>query len=106
MNIPFTAEQFLEIFEKYNLAIWPMQVIAYLLSIAAVLLAIKKIRYSDRIISAVLSCYWVWMGQPHSALGTVPSATLFTDLLTNLVQVWLKADRAMPHPLGICCHII
>ena len=52
----------MEVFEKYNLAIWPMQVIAYLLSIAAVLLAIKKIRYSDRIISDVLSFYWVWMG--------------------------------------------
>jgi len=62
MNIPFTVEQFLGIFKSYNLAIWPMQVIAYLLGIDAVLLAIKNIRYSDRIISAVLSFYWLWMG--------------------------------------------
>ncbi|GAJ00751.1 unnamed protein product, partial [marine sediment metagenome] len=62
MNFPFTVNQFMEVFEKYNLAIWPMQVIAHLLGIAAVLLAIKKIGFSDRIISAVLSFYWVWMG--------------------------------------------
>lgn len=62
MNTPFTAGQFLGVLENYNLAIWLMQVIAHLLGIAAVLLAIKKIGYSDRIISAILSFYWLWMG--------------------------------------------
>jgi len=62
MNTPFTAGQFLGVLENYNLAIWLMQVIAHLLGIAAVLLAIKKIGYSHRIISAILSFYWLWMG--------------------------------------------
>lgn len=43
MNMPFTAGQFLGVFEKYNLAIWPMQVIAHLLGIAAVLLTICQL---------------------------------------------------------------
>jgi hypothetical protein len=62
MNIPFSIEQFLGVFEKYNLAIWPMQIIAYILGIAALLLAIGKTKLSDRIICAVLVFFWLWMG--------------------------------------------
>jgi hypothetical protein len=62
LNLPFTVEQFLEVFEKYNLAIWPMQIIAYLIGIAALFWGIKKSRYSDKIVSGILSFYWLWMG--------------------------------------------
>ena len=62
MSLPFTVEQFLGVFENYNLAIWPMQEIAYILGIVALFLAIKKTRYAGRIISAILSFYWLWMG--------------------------------------------
>jgi hypothetical protein len=30
MSIPFTAEHFFDIFQVYNAAIWPVQVVAYL----------------------------------------------------------------------------
>src|SRR5688572_26804258 len=62
MILPFTVEQFLELFKNYNLAIWPMQVIAYGLAIAALLLVIKKTSFSSRVIWGVLSFYWLWMG--------------------------------------------
>jgi len=62
MKLPFTLAQFLGVFEKYNLAIWPMQVIVYFLGIAGLILAIKKNRYSDRVIAAILSFFWLWMG--------------------------------------------
>jgi hypothetical protein len=90
MNLPFTFEQFLGVFESYNLAIWPMQVIAHLLGIAAVLLAIKKIRYSDRIISAVLSFYWLWMGVVYhlmyfSAINKVAYGFAFLFIIQGIL---------------------
>lgn len=62
MSLPFSVEQFLGIFQEYNLAIWPMQFAAYILAAIALLLAIKKSKFSDRIITAVLAFFWLWMG--------------------------------------------
>ena len=62
MKFPFTIEQFLEVFKNYNLAIWPMQIIAYIIGAIALILAVRKIWQSDRIISGILSFFWLWMG--------------------------------------------
>ena len=60
--LPFTIDQFLGVFERYNQAIWPMHIVAYILAIGVIFLAAKKTRYSDQIISVVLACLWAWMG--------------------------------------------
>lgn len=62
MKPPFSIEQFLEVFQSYNLAIWPAQLVAYVLGIAAVVLALRKTPYGDCLISAVLAVFWLWMG--------------------------------------------
>jgi hypothetical protein len=62
MNLPFTIKQFMAVFEAYNLAVWPMQIVIYVLGLAAVVLAIRKTRASDRAIAGVLSFLWLWMG--------------------------------------------
>ena len=31
MNLPFTVEQFLDVFAQYNQAVWPIQIVAYVL---------------------------------------------------------------------------
>lgn len=62
MQIPFTREQFLEVFRNYNLAVFPMQVIFYLISATAIYLAIKPNPISSKIISLILSFFWIWMG--------------------------------------------
>lgn len=49
-------------FGMYNLLIWPMQVVAYLLCIAALVLAVVRIRYSNRIVAAILAFFWLWLG--------------------------------------------
>jgi hypothetical protein len=65
MNLPFTVDQFMEVFAKYNLAIWPVQIVAYLLGVAALVLAIRRTPYSGRFISAVLSFFWIWNGAAY-----------------------------------------
>ncbi|MHB8916687.1 MAG: DUF6064 family protein [Desulfocucumaceae bacterium] len=62
MKIPFTVGQFLAVFEDYNLAIWPLQVFAYLMAVAVVYLVVKKTRHSGRIAFGVLSLFWIWVG--------------------------------------------
>jgi hypothetical protein len=62
MNLTLTLAQLLATFEKYNLAIWPMQVVAYVLGMMALFFAIKLSRYSSRIISGILCFLWLWTG--------------------------------------------
>lgn len=49
-------------FATYNQAIWPMHIVTYALGILSIILAIKKTKYSDRIISTVLCFLWFWSG--------------------------------------------
>jgi hypothetical protein len=62
MNLTLTLPQLLAVFENYNLAIWPMQVLAYVLGLVALFFAIKPSRYSSRIITGILCFLWLWTG--------------------------------------------
>ena len=62
MKIPFTVEQFFEVFGAYNTAIWPAQVFAYLFGLLALALAFRESKLSSRVISGVLALFWIWMG--------------------------------------------
>jgi hypothetical protein len=62
MNLPFSTDQYLGVFEEYNRAVWPVQVSAYVLAAAALLLIFWRIRPSDRIISGILAFFWIFMG--------------------------------------------
>jgi Family of unknown function (DUF6064) len=62
MEIPFTVEQFFDVFGAYNMAIWPAQILAYVLGIAALALAIRESKLSARILSGILAFFWIWMG--------------------------------------------
>ena len=62
MKIPFTGEQFFETFGSYNNAIWPFQIVAYILGIIILALALRENELSSRIISGILALFWIWMG--------------------------------------------
>ncbi|MBD3285662.1 hypothetical protein GF359_04315 [candidate division WOR-3 bacterium] len=62
MVIPFSTEQFLEVFKTYNLGIWPMQIIAYAIGLAAIIFAIRRTVFSDRLVSGLLAFLWIWTG--------------------------------------------
>ncbi len=62
MKPPFTIEQFLQVFKNYNLAIFPMQIIFYLLAATVIYFSIKKSSASDKMINVTLSFFWIWMG--------------------------------------------
>ncbi|MDD5089243.1 MAG: DUF6064 family protein [bacterium] len=62
MNLPFTVDEFLAQLAGYNAAIWPAQAMAYALGILATAFALTRSAASDRIISVVLSLFWLWTG--------------------------------------------
>jgi hypothetical protein len=62
MNLPFTTEEFFQVFEVYNSAIWPVHVVAYLLGVAAIICAFSKSTLSDRLASGFLAAFWIWTG--------------------------------------------
>ncbi len=80
MHIPFTVDQFFNIFGTYNTAIWPAQVLAYILGLLALFLAFRGGKNSSRIVSGVLGLFWVWMGAVyhlHYFSRINPAALLF-----------------------------
>ena len=62
MEIPFTVEQFFDVFGTYNTAIWPVQVLAYILGIVVLVLAFCESKLAAPIVSGILGFFWIWMG--------------------------------------------
>ena len=60
--IPFTVDQFLSVFERYNVTVWPAQLFLYSIGLLAISLAFQQRVDFSRSISLVLSMFWIWMG--------------------------------------------
>lgn len=56
-----TGEQLLELFATYNQQIWPMQIVAYVLGFAGLVLAIWGRSLANRAVTAVLAFFWLWV---------------------------------------------
>jgi hypothetical protein len=95
-NLPFTREQFLGMFEAYNQAIWPAQVLAYVLGLAAVGLLVWRPRFSDPLIAGVLALFWAWIGAAFLlvAMRTIdagPGPLVFGAAFLLQAVLWLVA---------------
>ena len=65
MNPPFTSEQFFAVFAAYNSSVWPMQVLLWLMALAAIILAVRPSRFSERKIPKyilVIPLIWSFIG--------------------------------------------
>jgi len=99
MNLSFNLNQFLALLQDYNLAIWPLQVIAYALGIAALLLSIRKTKYSGSVIMAILAFFWLWTGGVFNLIyfrPFYPLAIVFAVLF--VVQGTIFALAALGKP--------
>jgi hypothetical protein len=95
--LPFTRDQFLEIFAAYNGAVWPAQVVAYLLAAIAVALLFRPGRSTDQIVAAVLAAMWLWTGVAYHGLffATInQAAILFAALFVAEGILLLHAGLA------------
>ncbi len=83
MQLPFTREQFFDLFVAYNAAVWPVLAALWIASLAVSVLLLSSRRSLDRWISALLAVHWVWSGVAYHALFFTrinPAAWLFAAL--------------------------
>jgi hypothetical protein len=62
MKLPFTTEQFFDLFRQYNEAVWPAQIALNLLALAALGFLAFRRETSGRAVSGILSLLWAWTG--------------------------------------------
>ena len=60
MQLPFTEEQFFDLFVAYNGALWPALVALWIVSVVASVRLFSLRRPPDRWISALLAAHWTW----------------------------------------------
>jgi hypothetical protein len=60
--IPFTGEQFLEVFARYNEVVWPAQIVLYVVALCAISLVLQRSSDFSRSIACLLSVLWIWSG--------------------------------------------
>jgi len=67
MQLPFTKEQFFDVFAAYNEALWPALVALWVASMVVSLLLPGSRRPPDRWISALLTTHWAWSALAYHA---------------------------------------
>lgn len=96
--LPFTRDQFIATFAAYNEAVWPVQVLAYLLGIGMVGGLVRPSRRTDSLIGGGLAMMWIWTGVAYHALffsAINKAALLFAALfvLQGLLLLQAAARR-------------
>ncbi|HTO03870.1 MAG TPA: DUF6064 family protein, partial [Opitutus sp.] len=80
MNLPFSREQFYEVFACYNEAVWPAPL--WLMGMAALSITaiLWRWRHTDRLVGMVLGILWLWSGVMYHLVffrSVNPAALIF-----------------------------
>ncbi|MDQ3844847.1 MAG: DUF6064 family protein [Bacteroidota bacterium] len=87
MKLPFTTEQFLEVFRKYNTTFFLLQLLFLLLAGYIIFLAVKGKRNSGKSITIIIACLWLWMGAAyHLAFFTAINKAAYLFGVLFIVQ--------------------
>jgi Family of unknown function (DUF6064) len=93
MQLPFTREQFFDLFVADNEALWPAAVALWIASVVIVALRLSARRPHDRWISAFLVAHWAWSALAyHVGFFTRinPAAWLFAALFLGQAVLFLR----------------
>ena len=104
--IPFTVDQFFEVFARYNEGVWPMQIILTVLAIAIIILLFRARHYSSRLIAAVLSFFWAWMAVAYHFASFTPinPAAWFFGAFFLVGALWFAWIGVLKNKLQFCLH--
>ena len=67
MQLPFTQEEFFDLFAAYNAALWPALIALWIASVLGCVVLLSSRRPSGRWISALLAAHWAWSGLAYHA---------------------------------------
>lgn len=62
MSLPFSLAQFLDVFRRYNEAVWPAQWLLLLFALVAIAAVIRGTPRAGRVVTALLAVLWLWTG--------------------------------------------
>lgn len=100
MRVPFTIDEFLDVFRRYNVSVWPAQWVLVMLAGVAIVLAVRDRPTGKRWVIAILAVLWFWMAAAYQLAifasvnrVAVPFAGAFA--IQGGVFTWL-AFRATP----------
>jgi hypothetical protein len=80
MILPFTHDQFLEVFAAYNHLLWPAAILLWMATVSVLLRLYRHGLRESRLMAAMLSFHWMWAGAAyHLAFFSDinPAATAF-----------------------------
>ena len=103
MQLPFTTEQFFDLFVAYNHAMWPAVVALWIASTVVVALRLSAPQLRDRWVSALLVGHWAWSALAyHVAFFTRinPAAWLFAVLFLAQAVGPCRATSRRRHRRG------
>lgn len=60
MQLPFTVGEFLDVFRRYNEAVWPAPVVLVALAVAAAVFALRGQPGDNRRVNLILAVFWMW----------------------------------------------
>jgi hypothetical protein len=98
VGIPFTPEQFFDVFRWYNESVWPAQWLLAAMAVVAMVAAGRARAQSGHIASAVLAMLWLWSGVVyHLTFFTAinRAAVVFGALFVaqSMLFLWLGVRR-------------
>ena len=62
MKLPFTVEEFMSVFETYNVSVWPAQLVLYALALVVLLCFYRNVSSTSQVVFGILSFFWAWTG--------------------------------------------
>lgn len=116
MKLPFTAEQFLDVFASYNTHLWPLAALLWMLSAGALVMVLSRRRTDramDRNVILLLAIHWAWSAVAYhlaffSAINpaAVPFAVGFLAQAALLATAWgsppaFSPGRTLRHAAGV-----
>jgi Family of unknown function (DUF6064) len=101
VSLPFTLEEFLDVFARYNEAIWPAQWVLLALALAAVVAVLQSTPRAGRVVSGTLALLWFWAGLVYHIgffVGINRAALLFAALflVQALLFAWVAVRECTP----------
>ncbi len=99
MKLPFDSIEFFDVFGAYNTAVWPLQIVLYLLTLFALLLFFKRHKYARQVAFYLLSVLWLFNGIGYHLLHfSVINKAAFVFGAMFVVQAFLFAWYAWKSP--------
>ena len=98
MSLPFTVEQFVDVFAQYNLAVWPAPLVLTALAALCVLAMFTRLRWRGLLISAVLGVLWLWLALAYhwaffSKINPLAFAFALASAAGALLFLWHGVHR-------------